>query len=206
MGCLTASEATRRHSEPHTSPCVGDVTPRYRPVALGSAPAHVRQRGDIWYFSSTEALHSYPERLADCLISGAQAHPERWLAARRGHDGNWIGISYADMLARSRAIGQALLDRNLSTVRPVMILSGNDLEHLQMSLGALLAGVPFAPISPAYALGVCAADEFELTAGTLRRAASRPLSVWRTDLPKNGLVDDELREMQLVAGFAPGRP
>jgi hypothetical protein len=33
---------------------------------------------------------------------------------------------------------------------------------------------------------------FELTAGTPQRPASRPLSVWRADLPKNGVVDDEI--------------
>lgn len=128
------------------------AAPRYRHVELGAAPAHVKCRGDVWYYSSTEALRFYPERLTDRLISGAQAYPERWLAARRGADGNWIGIGYGEMLARARAIGQALLDRNLSAQRPVMILSGNDLEHLQLSLGALMAGIPFAPISPAYAL------------------------------------------------------
>ena len=33
-----------------------------------------------------------------------------------------------------------------------MILSDNDLEHLQLALGAMLAGVPYASISPAYSL------------------------------------------------------
>jgi acyl-CoA synthetase (AMP-forming)/AMP-acid ligase II len=32
------------------------------------------------------------------------------------------------------------------------ILSGNDLEHLQLALGAMWAGVPYAPVSPPYAL------------------------------------------------------
>jgi len=81
------------------------AAPGYRPVALSSAPAHVTCKGDVWYYSSTEALTSYPERLTDRLISGAQAYPERWLAARRGADGNWIGISYGEMLTRARAIG-----------------------------------------------------------------------------------------------------
>ena len=40
----------------------------------------------------------------------------------------------------------------LSAERPVVILSGNDLEHLQVALGAMWAGIPYAPISPAYSL------------------------------------------------------
>ncbi|MDI9712579.1 feruloyl-CoA synthase, partial [Acinetobacter baumannii] len=46
----------------------------------------------------------------------------------------------------------ALHDRNLSQERPLVILSGNDLEHLTLSMGAMLAGVPFSAISPAYSL------------------------------------------------------
>ncbi|MFX7906685.1 feruloyl-CoA synthase, partial [Acinetobacter baumannii] len=57
-----------------------------------------------------------------------------------------------EMLERARAIGQALLDRGVSAERPLAILSGNDLEHLQLALGAMWAGVPYAPVSPPYAL------------------------------------------------------
>jgi feruloyl-CoA synthase len=56
------------------------------------------------------------------------------------------------MLERARAIGQALVERGLGPERPVAILSGNDLEHLSLALGAMWAGVPYAPVSPAYSL------------------------------------------------------
>lgn len=124
----------------------------YRRVATGSAAPLIERRGESWYLRSSEPLGAYPERLTDRLVSGAQAHPERWLVARRGADGQWIGISYAQMLERARSIGQALLDRGLSADRPVAILSGNDLEHLQLAFGAMWAGVPFVPVSPAYSL------------------------------------------------------
>ena len=42
--------------------------------------------------------------------------------------------------------------RGLSAERPLMILSGNDIEHALLQLGALYAGIPYAPISPAYSL------------------------------------------------------
>jgi feruloyl-CoA synthase len=54
--------------------------------------------------------------------------------------------------AAARRIGQALLDRGLSAERPLVILSGNDLEHFQLALGAMYAGIPYAPLSPAYSL------------------------------------------------------
>ena len=56
------------------------------------------------------------------------------------------------MLDRAQRIGQALLDLQLSTERPVAILSGNDLEHLSLALGAMWAGIPHVPVSTAYSL------------------------------------------------------
>ena len=125
---------------------------RYRDVAVTTAATDVVKRGDAWYLRSNEQLRAFPLRLTDRLVSGAQAHPERVLVARRGAQGAWIEITYADMLRRARAIGQALLNLGLSAERPLAILSGNDLEHLQLAFGAMLAGIPFAPLSPAYSL------------------------------------------------------
>ena len=136
-----------------TQSSVDRETPvRYREVRIGSAPARVRRDGDVWYMESAAMPGNYPQRLTDRLASGARAHPDRWLVARRGANGEWQGISYAQMLQRARAIGQALLERNLSAERPVAILCGNDLEHMMIALGAMWAGVPYAPISPAYSL------------------------------------------------------
>jgi feruloyl-CoA synthase len=124
----------------------------YRAVRIGSVPVRVRRDGDIWYLESEALLNTYPKRLTDRLASGARQHPDRWLVARRNGEGRWIGISYAEMFAYARSIGQALLDRGLSAERPVVILSGNDLEHMMIAMGAMWAGVPHAPISPAYSL------------------------------------------------------
>jgi feruloyl-CoA synthase len=64
----------------------------------------------------------------------------------------WRHVTYADALARTRRIAQALLDRGLSVERPVVILSGNGIEHALLALAAMYAGVPYAPIAPAYSL------------------------------------------------------
>ena len=39
-----------------------------------------------------------------------------------------------------------------SAERPIAILSGNDIEHALLALAAMLVGIPYAPISPAYSL------------------------------------------------------
>ena len=101
---------------------------------------------------STEALQAYPQRLSDRLAHWARVAPDRTFAARRGADGAWQRISYAQMLERAQRVGQALLQRGLSVDRPLAILSENDLEHLTLAMAAMWVGIPYAPISSAYSL------------------------------------------------------
>ncbi len=92
----------------------------------------------------------------------AKAAPDRVFMAERpsyppplageGREGPWRTITYAQMLDRVRRIGAALLTRNLSADRPIVILSGNDLEHALLGLAANYVGIPYAPVSPAYSL------------------------------------------------------
>ena len=56
------------------------------------------------------------------------------------------------MLASTRSIASALLARGLSADAPIVILSGNSIDHALMAFGALYAGIPFCPVSPAYSL------------------------------------------------------
>ena len=127
---------------------------RYRDVPLGgSLAAHFERRADgSQIVTSTEPLQPYARRLTDRLLHWAEVAPERTLVAKRVDRGDWRRVSYAEALHAARSIAQALLDRGLSTERPVAILSDNDIEHLLLALGAMLAGVPHAPVSPAYSL------------------------------------------------------
>jgi feruloyl-CoA synthase len=61
-------------------------------------------------------------------------------------------VTYREADEATRRIASALLTRDLSPERPIAILSGNDIDHGLLSLAAMRAGIPFAPISPAYAL------------------------------------------------------
>jgi feruloyl-CoA synthase len=125
---------------------------RQRQIELGNPEIAAWQADGVWHVDAVTPLDPVPARFTDRLVDGARAHPERTLVARRGPDGAWIRVSYADVLQRARRIGQALLDRGLSEERPLVILSGNDLEHFQLALGAMYAGIPYAPLSPAYSL------------------------------------------------------
>lgn len=133
-------------------------SPRYRPAELGGVlDASFERRADgCQLMRSTEALGWYPERLTDALEQWAAQAPERTLVARRDARAPWLGdwrrISYAQMLQRVQAVGQALVDLGLSAERPVAILSDNDLEHLTLALAAMWVGVPYVPVSSAYSL------------------------------------------------------
>ena len=130
----------------------GGSSVRRRHVELGNPEVAAFQVGDTWHVDAVTPLEPVPPRFTDRLVEGAQKYPERTLVAQRGPDGKWIRLSYADVLQRVRRIGQALLERGLSEERPLVILSGNDLEHFQLALGAMYAGVPYSPLSPAYSL------------------------------------------------------
>jgi feruloyl-CoA synthase len=127
---------------------------RYRDAHVGGCTeATLQQRADgSILLRSTEALRWYPARLTDCLEQWAAEAPDRSFVARRGADGAWQHLSYAQMLQRVQAMAQALLDAGLSRERPLAILSGNDVEHLTLALAAMWAGVPYIPVSTAYSL------------------------------------------------------
>ena len=126
--------------------------PAYRSVHVGgcvSATHHI-DAGGVHRMASTEALAPYPARLTDRLEDVAAAFPERVAVARRAGGGTWREIRYAELLQRVRRVAQALAARRLCAERPVVVLSGNDLEHHTLMLAAMWAGVPCAPVSVAY--------------------------------------------------------
>lgn len=131
--------------------------PRYRPVPFGVTRVSVREgQPGTRYVQAELPLGAYARRLSDFLVHWAEAEPGRTFMARReqlgdGRTGEWQRISYAQALEAARRIGQALLDRKLSAERPVVILSENTLEHALLSLGCIYAGIPYCPVSPAYA-------------------------------------------------------
>jgi feruloyl-CoA synthase len=138
-------------SPAQAKPLPGDIPTR--PVRLGRPDYDVERHADgAIVLRARTALGAYPERMTDKLTEWARRDPERTLFAARVPDGGWRRISYGEALRQARAIGQALLARHLSAERPVVILSGNDLDHAKLALGCLYAGVPHAPVSPAYSL------------------------------------------------------
>jgi feruloyl-CoA synthase len=135
------------------------VTPKARSEAPLRAisfcdPAVTIERRDdgTVYLRPKMPLGDYPPRLTDRLHHWAGVAPDRIFMAEREGGRGWRQITYAELLTSSRHIASALLARGLSAERPVVILSGNSIDHALIAFGALYAGIPFCPMSPAYSL------------------------------------------------------
>ena len=126
--------------------------PRYREVSIGHAPVAVTEEQGVLHMRSLEPLAELPARLLDRLVHWARVRPEQTFIAARQAGGDWRRVSYHEMLDSVRAIAQGLLSYGLSAEKPLALLSGNDIEHLQVALGAMYAGIPYCPVSPAYSL------------------------------------------------------
>ena len=129
------------------------ATPPLRPVRLHTPDCAVERRADgTIVLRARETLEPYPDNITKHLVNWAVRAPDRVFMADRDASGGWRTLTYADALAHVRRIAAALMDRGLSAERPVVILSGNDIEHVLVGLAAAYVGIPHAPISPAYSL------------------------------------------------------
>ncbi len=160
-----------------------------RAVRVASLAAIVdRRENGVIYVRSPEPLGEYPARVTDRLEQWAKEAPARIFLAQRAANGGWQTVTYAEALTRVRRLAQGLLDRGLSPERPLMILSGNSVEHGLLALAAMYAGIPYAPIAPAYSLAVK-----EFTALSY---------VWRNFDPAMVFVDDGARFAAALRGVA----
>ncbi|WP_332748532.1 feruloyl-CoA synthase [Hydrogenophaga sp.] len=131
---------------------------RYRPLTFGVTRATLRDGAQgTHYLRADQDLPPFPERITDRLVHWAKTRPDQTVFARRtknadGSTGDWRHITFAQALDAARRIGQGLINRGLSTERPVLILSENDLEHALLALGCVYAGIAYCPTSPAYSL------------------------------------------------------
>jgi feruloyl-CoA synthase len=124
-----------------------------RRISFGDPAVTIERKSDgTIYLRPTERLADYPRRLTDRLHHWAAKTPDHVYMAERGAGGDWRKLTYAELLTASRHIASALLARGLSAEKPVMILSGNAIDHALIAFGALYAGIPFCPVSPAYSL------------------------------------------------------
>jgi len=123
-----------------------------RAIRVAGAAVVAERRSGSVYLRSSHKLSQYPRSMTERLDHWAARTPQQVWLAQRGADGGWRRLTYAEARRRARRVAAGLLERGLSTERPLAVLSGNDIEHALLELGAMYAGIPYAPVSPAYSL------------------------------------------------------
>lgn len=101
-----------------------------------------------------QPLKDHPPHMLWPLKYWAEQAPDRiWLAQRDPVDPTkegWQKVTYAEAWDRIRALAQGFL--NAGVAAPIIILSRNTIDHALVMYGAMLAGCPVVPVTPAYAL------------------------------------------------------
>jgi feruloyl-CoA synthase len=129
------------------------ATAPLRPVRLGKLDPVIEKRAEgIIYIRAAQVLGPYHDKLSQPLQHWAETAPDRLFLAQRDTQGEWRKLSYSQVMSSVKRIGAALLRRGLSAEKPIVVLSGNDIEHALLGLAAMYVGIPYAPISPAYSL------------------------------------------------------
>lgn len=90
-------------------------------------------------------------RSTDWLDHWAAAAPDRVFLAERSGAG-WREVRYAEALGMVKALAAALAGRGMGPETPILIVSGNGVDHALLSLAAHYIGVPTVPVAEQYAL------------------------------------------------------
>ena len=102
--------------------------------------------------ASTIPLVDVEPGIAQLFRERARRHPQRLWLAEKNAAGAWAEITYGRFDEQSDRIAQWLLDRDMGQHTPLMILSENSLAHALLTMGAMKAQVPVAPVSAPYSL------------------------------------------------------
>jgi feruloyl-CoA synthase len=126
----------------------------FKPLPQKAPDIAVERRADGSILIRSNYPIATPARSIGHLLGARAAeHPDRPFVMQRepGH-GPWRGVTYGAAKRAADGVAQWLLDQGLGADDCVMILSANSVEHALLMLGCYTAGIPAAPISPAYSL------------------------------------------------------
>ena len=121
-----------------------------RPVDILEWTVTVEHAGDATYVKPVGTLGTWPARLTDKIDQWATEAPDRTFLAQRDGSGGWRSLTYREFREGVRRVAQGLMDTGLDGSRAIAILSGNSIDHALLAYGAMYAGIPHAPVSPAY--------------------------------------------------------
>ncbi len=98
-----------------------------------------------------DALGTVVQHTCDWLDHWSNETPERIFFAERSGSG-WREETYASALQKVRTIAASLLARGMDETTPILIMSGNGIDHGLLTLAAQFIGVPTVPVAEQYSL------------------------------------------------------
>ena len=136
------------------------------------------------------------------LDKWAEKTPSSIFLAERSGDG-WREMGYAEVRDAVRAIASSLAARGMDATTPIVIMSGNSLDHALLSLGAQYAGVPTVPLAEQYSLITEAHDRLVYVLNKVR-----PTMAFVDDAARYGaaISRPELEGVEIVAGLTENAP
>ena len=96
-------------------------------------------------------MSDYAETSAQWLRQWASERPSGVFLAERSGEG-WRKATYAQVLEQVENIARALLAQGLDTQTPILIVSGNSINHGILTLAAHMVGIPTVPVAEQYSL------------------------------------------------------
>ena len=138
------------------------------------------------------AMWLIPRRIG--CIAGQTKRLNGFLAERSG--AGWREETYQSTLQKVRAIAASLLARGMGPDTPILIMSGNGVDHGLLTLAAHYVGVPTAPIAEQYALIPAARERLEHAISLVK-----PRMAYVVDADKfaHAITIDALAGVEIVA-------
>ncbi|MEM5492933.1 feruloyl-CoA synthase [Hoeflea sp. AS16] len=136
------------------------------------------------------------------LDKWADETPSSIFLAERSGEG-WREMEYAEVRDAVRAIASSLAGRGMDASTPIVIMSGNSLDHALLSLGAQYAGIPTVPLAEQYSLITEAHDRLVYVLNKIR-----PSMAFVDDASRYGaaISRPELEGVEIVASRTENSP
>lgn len=102
--------------------------------------------------TTAHQVPDYLDSICACLYDHGKHRADRVFLAERNKEGAWDKLTFGEMLNKTRAVAQWFITHGFDQSKPLLILSSNSINQAIITFGAMLAGVPVAPVSPPYSL------------------------------------------------------
>lgn len=112
---------------------------------------NIERRAQDLLMTSPTACDPVVSNAGVWLDKWADEAPSRVFLAERSNEG-WREMGYAEVRDAVHAIASSLVARGMDGSTPIVIMSGNSIDHALLSLAAQYVGIPTVPLAEQYSL------------------------------------------------------